>query len=91
MSEQSDDQPSAPSSGPPPLPSRKPAKPGTRPIQRIAFKESVSFSVATFDYNLIEKTHDQAEEWINANPDAEVVQIQTFHSSTHGITVVWYR
>ncbi len=80
-----------PKSGPPPLPSRKPTKPTTRLIRRIAFKESVSFSVATFDYRLIEKTHDQAEQWINGNPEAEIVQIQTFHSSTHGVTVVWYR
>lgn len=45
----------------------------------------------SFDYGLIEKSHAKAEAWINQNPQIDIVQIQTFHSSTHGITVVWYR
>ncbi len=45
----------------------------------------------SFDYTLIEKSHLKAEAWINENPGIEIVQIQTFHSSLHGITVVWYR
>lgn len=76
---------SSTSSQPPPLPAE------SKPIKRAEFKESVRFSAATFDYRLIEKSHLQAEAWINANPSIEVVQIQTFHSSTYGITVVWYR
>lgn len=72
-------------SQPPPLPE------SSKPIKRMEFKESVRFSAATFDYRLIEKSHLKAEAWINANPSLEVVQIQTFHSSTYGITVVWYR
>ena len=44
----------------------------------------------SFDYTLIEKSHEKAGAWINANPGAEIVQMQTFHSSLHGITVVWH-
>jgi hypothetical protein len=44
-----------------------------------------------FDYALIEESHRMAEAWINQNPEIEIVQIQTFHSSLHGITVVWFR
>jgi len=45
----------------------------------------------SFDYSLVEKSHQKAEAWMNENPDVEIIQIQTFHSSLHGITVVWYR
>lgn len=74
-------------STPPPLP------PPTRPIKRSVFQETIKFRLgdATLDYKLIEKSHEKAEAWINANPAAEIVQIQTFHSSLQGITVVWYR
>lgn len=76
-------------STPPPLPPFA----TTRPIQRAVFKESLGMRLGdvSFDYNLIEKSHQKAEAWINGNPSIEVVQIQTFHSSLHGITVVWYR
>lgn len=74
-------------STPPPLP------PVTRPIKRAVFQESITFRLGevTLDYKLIEKSHEKAEAWINANPGAEIVQIQTFHSSVLGVTVVWYR
>ncbi len=84
--------PSAPATGPPPLPA-----PGMEeapsPIRRAVFNESVRRYLAdvSFDYSLIEKSHAQAEEWINSNPSAQIVQIQTFHTGMHGITVVWYR
>ena len=64
-----------------------------RPIKRETFKETVGvrFGSVEFDFSLIEKSHQKAERWINEHPTAEIVQIQTFHSSLHGITVVWYR
>jgi len=70
---------------PPPLP--------PPPIKRAVFNESLKLRLGdiSFDYNLIEKSHEKAEAWINANPQIEIVQIQTFHSSLSGITVVWYR
>lgn len=73
---------------PPPLP-----KFADRPIKRAVFKESLTMRLGdvSFDYTLIEKSHLKAEAWINENPGIEVVQIQTFHSSLHGITVVWHR
>lgn len=76
-------------STPPPLPPQA----AIRPIQRAVFKESLRMRLGevSFDYSLIEKSHQKAEAWINANPGIEIVQIQTFHSSLHGITVVWYR
>lgn len=80
-----EDPDSSSASSPPPLPEQ------TKPIKRAEFKESIRFSAATFDYRLIEKSHIRAETWINANPSIDIVQIQTFHSSTYGITVVWYR
>jgi len=49
------------------------------------------FGDVDFDYSLIEKSHQMAEAWINQYPQIEIVQIETFHSSLHGITVVWYR
>jgi hypothetical protein len=72
---------------PPPLP------PSTTPIKRAVFREGrrIRMGNVTFDYELIEKSHAKAEEWINAHPSIEVVQIQTFHSSLTGITVVWHR
>ena len=65
----------------------------SRPIQRAVFSESkkIRMGSVTFDYRLIEKSHQKAEVWINQNPAIEIVQIQTFHSSLSGITVVWYR
>ncbi len=45
----------------------------------------------TFDYKLIEKSHEKAEKWINQNPSIEIIQIQTFHTNMTGVTVVWYR
>lgn len=73
---------------PPPIPEQ-----GSRPIKRTVFKElrKMRLGNVTFDYNLIEASHQQAEEWINSQPDIEIVQIQTFHSSISGITVVWHR
>lgn len=73
---------------PPPLP-----KSAGNPIKRAVFKESLTmrFGDVEFDYTLIEKSHLKAEAWINENPGIEIVQIQTFHSSLHGITVVWHR
>lgn len=72
---------------PPPLP------PVTRQIKRAVFKETIAvrFGDVTLDYNMIEKSHEKAEAWINAQPDIEVVQIETFHSGTMAITVVWHR
>lgn len=77
---------------PPPLPTSE-AHPITRPIKRAVFKETLSLRLGdvSFDYALIEKSHLKAEVWINENPGIEIVQIQTFHSSLHGITVVWHR
>jgi hypothetical protein len=76
-------------STPPPLPPQA----TIRPIKRSVFKESLTMRLGdvSFDYNLIEKSHQKAETWINENPGIEIVQIQTFNSSLHGITVVWYR
>jgi hypothetical protein len=73
---------------PPPIPLTS-----ARPIQRAVFKEilGVRLGGVSFDYSLIEKSHNQAEAWINANPGIAIVQIQTFHDALHGITVVWYR
>jgi hypothetical protein len=45
----------------------------------------------TFDFGLIEASHEKAEAWINENPGIEIVQIQTFGSGTSGNTVVWFR
>ena len=74
---------------PPPLPQTS----RVRPIRRMVFKKSLKlrFGDVSFDYGLIEASHEMAETWINENPGIEIVQIQTFHSSIHGITVVWYR
>ncbi len=71
---------------PPPIPVKK-------PIQRAVFKEEKKMRLGnvTFDYGLIEASHEKAEAWINENPGIEIVQIQTFNSSMSGITVVWYR
>ncbi|GEM_PF-1410278 len=85
-----------PSPSPPPLPASNEAPPaagGFRPIRRAVFKESMGMRLGnvSFDYSLIEKSHAKAEAWINANPGVEIVQIETFHSSLHGITVVWHR
>lgn len=65
----------------------------TRPIQRAVFTEKKAFRMdgATFDFSLIEASHAKAEAWINGNPGIEIVQIQTFHDTLHGITVLWYR
>lgn len=73
---------------PPPLPPH-----AGRPVRRAVFKKSLKVRLGgvDFDYNLVEESHRLAEAWINENPAAEIVQIQTFHSSLHGITVVWYR
>lgn len=73
---------------PPPLPPS-----AGRPIKRAVFKESLSMRLGdvSFDYALIEKSHAKAEAWINENPAMEIVQIQTFSSALHGITVVWHR
>lgn len=49
------------------------------------------FGEISFDYSLVEKSHQKAEVWINENPGIEIVQIQTFHDSLNGITVVWFR
>ena len=81
---------------PPPLPaSGAPSATAgrSRPVRRAVFKESMTMRLGdvSFDYSLIEKSHAKAEEWINANPDVEIIQIETFHSSLHGITVVWHR
>lgn len=58
------------------------------PIRRAVFNESVRRYLAdvSFDYSLIEKSHAQAEEWINSNPSAQIVLIQTFHmhACNHG-------
>ena len=72
---------------PPPLPSL------TGKIKRAVFKETIAIRLGdvTLDYSMIEKSHEKAEAWINAQPEIEVVQIQTFHSGTMAITVVWYR
>jgi len=51
----------------------------------------IRFGSVEFDFSLIEKSHQKAERWINEHPTAEIVQIQTFHSSLSGITVVRYR
>lgn len=76
---------------PPPLPPQ--AANSTRPVQRAVFKESLSFRLAgpDLDYNRIERSQQQAQTWINSQLGIEIIQIQTFHSSLHGITVVWYR
>ena len=76
---------------PPPIPS---SSASSRPVQRAVFKEvkRVRLGSVQFDYRLIEASHEKAEDWINARAgDMEIVQIQTFHSSNFGITVVWYR
>ncbi|QQL45529.1 hypothetical protein [Sulfuriroseicoccus oceanibius] len=77
---------------PPPLPEQSDT-PMVKAIQRAVFKEVMKSRLGNieFDYGLIERSHAQAEAWINHNPHIEIVQIQTFHSSIHGITVVWYR
>ncbi|BDS04985.1 hypothetical protein NT6N_00250 [Oceaniferula spumae] len=77
---------------PPPLPPAS-VEQDRRLIQRAQFVESKSMRLGhvTFDYSLIEASHQKAEAWMNQNPDIEIVQIQTFHSSLSGITVVWYR
>lgn len=77
---------------PPPIPPQPPQS-SVRPIQRAVFKESLKMRLGniSFDYGLIEKSHEMAEAWINQHPQIEIVQIQTFNSSIHGITVVWYR
>ena len=64
-----------------------------KPVQRAVFKEvkKIRLGDVTFDYGLIEASHKKAEAWINQNPGVEIVQIETFHSSLHGITVVWFR
>ena len=64
-----------------------------KPICRKVFRESkrIRLGKVDFDYSLIEASHIQAEDWINNNPAIDIVQIQTFHSSLNGITVVWYR
>lgn len=71
---------------PPPIPS-------TRPVQRAVFREEkkVRLGNVNFDYGLIEASHGKAEKWINEQEEIEIFQIQTFHSSMSGITVVWYR
>tara|TARA_B110000305_G_C19446501_1_gene645171 strand:- start:2617 stop:2841 length:225 start_codon:yes stop_codon:yes gene_type:complete len=71
---------------PPPVPEQ-------RPIQRAVFKESKTIRLGrvTFDFGLIEASHEKAEAWINENPGIEIVQIQTFGSGTSGNTVVWFR
>ncbi len=72
---------------PPPLP------PVTRQIKRAVFKETivVRFGEVTLDYSMIEKSHEKAEAWINGQPGVDVVQIETVHSGTQAVTVVWYR
>jgi len=74
---------------PPPLPPEN----ERRPIQRKIFKKTLAFRLGDidFDYTLIEASQEQAEARINQNPGIDIVQIQTFNSSLHGITVVWYR
>jgi hypothetical protein len=77
---------------PPPLPADAIGS-TTNPIKRAVFKESLRARLGdvSFDFSLIDKSQQKAEAWINLNPQIEIVQIQTFHSSLHGITVVWYR
>ena len=69
---------------PPPLP---------RPIRRKVFEKklAIRFGDVTFDYKLVEESHQMAEAWINDHPEIEVVQIQTFPTGIQAITVVWYR
>lgn len=86
----------APAPTPPPLPQSAGSALSSareRPVRRAVFKESMGMRLGhvSFDYSLIEKSHAKAESWINANPEVEIIQIETFHSSLHGITVVWHR
>ena len=59
----------------------------------MTFNKSLKVRLGSveFDPSLVEASHELAEAWINENPMIDIVQIQTFHSSLHGITVVWYR
>lgn len=77
---------------PPPLP-KKFSDENVKQVKRAVFKESMRMRLGnvSFDFELIEKAHKKALEWINQNPSVEIIQIETFHSSLHGITVVWYR
>ncbi len=76
------------SESPPPIPAR-----ATRPVRRATFTESkkVRLGNVIIDHALIEASQQQAEDWINAHPSIEIIQIQTLHSSMSGTTVVWYR
>ena len=42
----------------------------------------------TIDYRIIEGAHQKAEDWLNTQPDIEVITIETFHSSISSKTVV---
>jgi hypothetical protein len=77
---------------PPPLPPNDSAG-SLKAIKRAVFMESLTIRLGdvSFDYSLVEKSHQKAEVWINQHPEIAIVQIQTFHSSLHGIRVVWYR
>lgn len=73
--------------------SNPPPVPQNRSIQRAVFENSRRFGsgAVTIDYNIIEGAQKKAEDWLNANPQLEIITIETFHSSISARTIVWYR
>lgn len=70
-------------SSPPPLPDSK-------AVKKAVFENSkrVGSGAVTIDYRIIEGAQQKAEDWLNTQPDIEVITIETFHSSISAKTVV---
>ena len=68
---------------PPPLP---------KPIKRMLFQDSIMFTTeSSVNFGLVEKVQAAAEAWINANPQLQIVNIETLSNAGRARTIVWYR
>lgn len=68
---------------PPPLP---------KPIKRMLFQDSIMFTTeSSVNFGLVEKVQAAAEAWINANPQIQLVNIETLSNAGRARTIVWYR
>lgn len=67
---------------PPPIPKR---------VRRVDFIERARVGANQFNLDRIQKMRDEAETWMNQNPDAEILSVETLHSALSAMVTVWYR
>ncbi|WP_143157865.1 hypothetical protein [Rubritalea squalenifaciens] len=70
-------------SSPPPLP---------RPVKYAHFEATKNgLHTAAFDRDRIEQARQQALEWINNNPQLEIISIDSSFGKMLAIVTVWYK